>query len=108
MAEKETWGEYSRLVLKELETLGAGIANLNTELQGIKQEIALLKDREDKVEKLSAWKDKVSEVISPTQLEDLVSDVKDLNSFKTRAITVFIVIQTLFAVSMALLNYFND
>lgn len=107
MPEKDTWGEYSRLVLKELETLAMGIANLNCELQDIKKDIALLKDREDKVEKLTAWKEKVSEVISPTQLGDLVEDVKTLKDFKTRAITVFAVVQTLFAIAMALLNYFK-
>ena len=86
MAEKDTWGEYSRLVLKELETLAVGIENLNTELQDIKKEIALLKDREDKVEKLSVWKEKVSEVVSPTQLEELVDNVKTLKEFKTKAV----------------------
>ncbi len=103
----DTWGEYSRLVLKELETLAVGIANLNTELQDIKKDIALLKDREDKVEKLAVWKEKMSEVISPTQLSDLVEEVKTLKDFKTRAITIFIVVQTLFGVTMTLLNYFS-
>lgn len=107
MAEKDTWGEYSRLVLKELETLAVAIANLNTELQEIKKDIALLKDREDKVEKISQWKDKVCEVVSPTQLEELVLDVKDLKSFKTKAITVFAVIQVLMSIAMFLLNYFK-
>lgn len=107
MAEKDTWGEYSRLVLKELETLAVGIANLNTELQEIKKDIALLKDREDKVDKISAWKDKISEVISPTQLEELVKEVKELKTFKTKAVTVFAVIQVLMTIVMFLLNYFK-
>lgn len=105
MGEKDTWQEYSKLVLKELETLAVGIASLSTELQDIKKEIALIKDREDKVEKLTAWKEKISEVVSPTQLEILVTDVKSLNSFKTRAVTVFIVIQTLFGAALAILKY---
>ena len=107
MAEKDTWGEYSRLVLKELETLAVGIENLNTELQDIKKEIALLKDREDKVEKLSVWKEKVSEVVSPTQLEELVDNVKTLKEFKTKAVTIFVVVQALFALAVAAINFIN-
>ena len=34
------WSEYSRLVLKELETLATSIQSLNTEIQELKQEIA--------------------------------------------------------------------
>ena len=67
MSEQNNWNEYSKLVLKELETLAVGISNLSTEIQEVKQEIALIKDREDKVDKLQLWKDKVSEIASPSQ-----------------------------------------
>ena len=42
MSDKEQngWNEYSRLVLKELETLSDGIDGLNQEIQTVKQEIA--------------------------------------------------------------------
>jgi hypothetical protein len=103
--ERDTWQEYSKLVLKELETLAIGISNLNAELQEIKRDITLLKDREDKVEKLTEWKDKISEVVSPSQLQTLVNDVKALNRFKTKAVTVFIVIQTLFGTGIAILKF---
>ena len=43
------WGEYSRMVLKELETLARGIDSLRVEIQGLKQELAELKAKEDKV-----------------------------------------------------------
>ena len=32
------WSEYSRLVLKELETLATSIQSLNSEIQELKQE----------------------------------------------------------------------
>lgn len=87
------WNEYSRLVLKELETLSQGIVALNQEIQDIKKEIAIIKDREDKVDELRQWRAKVDDVISPSQLADLVKEVQDLRAFKTRAITVFAVVQ---------------
>ena len=99
------WNEYSRLVLKELETLAQGIANLSSEIQDLKQEIAIIRDREDKVEKLTEWKEKISEVISPSQLDALVKDTKELKEFKTKAITVFAVIQFIMITIIAVLNY---
>jgi hypothetical protein len=87
------WNEYSRLVLKELETLSQGIIALNQEIQEIKKELAIIKDREDKVEELRLWRAKVDEVISPTQLADLVKEVNDLRAFKTKSVTVFAIVQ---------------
>lgn len=105
MSEQNNWNEYSKLVLKELETLAVGISNLSTEIQDVKREIAIIKDREDKVEKIQEWKDRVSEIISPSQLNDMVKEIKELKDFKTRAITIFLVIQSIMAAAMAILNY---
>ena len=87
------WSEYSRLVLKELETLASGIDGLRQELQEVKQELAAMRVREDKVDELKAWKEKVDEVASPTQMKEVIKDVEELKHFKTKAITVFAVVQ---------------
>lgn len=108
MSEHSGWNEYSRLVLKELETLTMGITNLNAEIQEVKREIALLKDREDKVEKLSEWKEKVSDVVSPTQLQQMVNEIKELKNFKIRAITMFTLAQAIMGLLLWWLNYIND
>ena len=98
------WNEYSRLVLKELETLADGIDNLRSELQEMKQELAKMQVREDKIDELRSWKDKIDEVASPTQLRDLIVSVEELKTFKTKAITVFAVVQFGMAASMWLLK----
>ena len=87
------WSEYSRLVLKELETLATSIQSLNSEIQELKQEIARMREREDRVDELRAWKDKVDEVASPSQLQVKFNEVEDLKQFKTKAITIFAVVQ---------------
>ena len=87
------WNEYSRLVLKELETLSDGIDSLNQEIQSVKQEIAKMQVREDKVEEIKAWKEKIDEIASPTQLSNIIKEVDELKTFKTKAITVFAVVQ---------------
>ncbi len=87
------WGEYSRLVLKELETLATGIESLRVELQDVKQELAKMQVREDKVQEIVKWKERIDEVASPTQLKDLQDQVEDLKLFKTKAVTIFAVVQ---------------
>ena len=87
------WNEYSRLVLKELETLADGIDVLKIELQDVKHEITKMQVREDKVEEIRLWKEKIEDVTSLTQLKVLIDQVEDLKSFKIRAITIFTVIQ---------------
>ena len=89
------WNEYSRLVLKELETLSDGIEGLKGEIQNVKQEIAKMQVREDKVDELKAWKEKLDDVASPTQLSVLIKEVETLKHFKTKAVTVFAVVQFL-------------
>ncbi len=49
------WNEYSRMVLKELESLALGINGLRTEIEGLKREITELRAKEDKVSELVAW-----------------------------------------------------
>ena len=93
MPDENGWSEYSKLVLKELETLANSIQALNTEIQELKQEIAQMRVREDRVDELKAWKEKVDEIVSPSQLKELVSEVQHLKSFKIKAITIFTVVQ---------------
>jgi len=100
MSSENGWSEYSKLVLKELETLAGAITSLNSEIQELKQEITRMREREDRVDELRAWKDKVDEVASPTQLGTALKEVDDLKQFKTKAVTVFAVVQ--FAMAMAL------
>jgi len=100
------WNEYSRLVLKELETLAQSITALNLEIQDLKQEIARMREREDRVEDLRNWKDKIDEIASPSQLQTKIEEVEDLKQFKTKAVTVFAVVQFLMATALAASSMF--
>lgn len=99
---KNGWNEYSRLVISELERLNDGISKLDLEIQYVKREIAELKVKEDAVKELKKWKDSVDEVTSPTQLKETIKDVNDLKTFKTQAVTVWLVVQIIFGLVIAL------
>ena len=102
------WGEYSRLVLKELETLAQGIKELNESLQDVKKEIAVIRAREDKVQELVSWKKRIDEVVSPSQLKDLQEEVESLKMFKTKAITIFTVVQFAMGAIVFAMNFMGS
>ena len=87
------WNEYSKLVLKELETLADGIDGLRSEIQEVKQEMVKIQAREDKIDDIKQWKERLDEIASPTQIAALIQDIESLKSFKTKAITIFAVVQ---------------
>ena len=72
------WNEYSRLVLKELETLADGIDNLKSEIQELRGEVSILHEKENQVKELKAWKERVDEVVSPTQLKKMSEEIEEL------------------------------
>ena len=76
------WESYSRLMLQQLETLSKGIDALREELLIVKQQLTELKVKEDKVQDLKEWKDKIDEVASPTQLKAALTEIEDLKIFK--------------------------
>jgi len=103
-SEQNGWNEYSKLVIAELERLNDGIANLNGEIQDLKQQILELKVKEDFAKELWKWKQAVDEVASPTQLKYTIKDVADLKTFKTQAITIWAVVQL---VTAAIITFFK-
>jgi predicted RNase H-like nuclease (RuvC/YqgF family) len=91
------WNEYSKLVLKELETLNQKFDALSTSLNDVKNELTEMKAKEDRVDELRVWKEKIDEIASPSQLQAKFEEVEDLKTFKTKAVTIFAVIQFLMA-----------
>ena len=98
------WETYSKLVLQQLETMVTGIEALRAELQDVKSQLTELKAKEDRVQDLKTWKEKMDDVASPPQLKTALDDIEDLKLFKTKAVTMFMVIQSImgFAVAWAL------
>ena len=89
------WETYSKLVLQQLETMASGIEGLRNELQDVKSQLTELKAKEDRVQDLKSWKEKMDDVASPPQLKSALQEIEDLKIFKTKAITIFMIAQAL-------------
>ncbi len=95
------WDTYSKLVLQQLETMANGIDALRTELQDVKGQLTELKAREDRVSDLKAWKEKMDDIASPPQLKAAFEEIEELKTFKTKAIAIFMAVQTMMGLAMA-------
>ena len=102
MSQEPSWDKYSRLVLQQLETLSSGIEGLRVELQDVKNQLTELKAKEDRVQDLKDWKEKIDEVASPSQLQNALQEIQDLKTFKTKAVTIFTGVQFLMASILAI------
>jgi len=100
-AAENGWNEYSRLVLEQLESLSASVDAVRDEMQGIKQELAIMKAKEDRITDLKVWKEKLDEIASPTQLKSVLKEVEELKLFKTKAIAIFMAVQTMMGLALA-------
>jgi polyribonucleotide nucleotidyltransferase len=100
------WDQYSRLILQQLESLSTGIDALRQELQEVKRELTEIKAKEDRVQEMKIWKDKIDEIASPRQLKVALDDLDELKVFKTKAVTIFAVVQFFMATALALSSYF--
>ena len=104
------WDQYSKLVLKELEVLGDSLTALREEINGLRDIISEMKGNTtytvNTIAEIKLWKEKLDEVTSPTQLSELITDVEVLKDFKTKAVTVFVVVQIGITAFVTLSKYF--
>ena len=100
------WEQYNEIVLQQLENLSVGIEALRSDLLSVKEQLIELKVKEDKVQDLKVWKEKMDEVISPTQLKSALNELDELKIYKTKAITVFAVVQFMMATALALSQFY--
>jgi len=99
------WETYSKLVLQQLETLSKGIEGLRQELQDVKEQLTKIKAKEDRLEELKSWKEKIDEVASPSQIKYAMREIENLKTFKTKAVTIFAVVQFAMGAILFAMNF---
>lgn len=96
------WNTWSRHVLKELERLNVNYESINKELSEVKEDLAVIKNQQSTIGELKQWKKEMEMEITPVQLRDLKNEVKQLTTFKTVSTTVWVVVQIIFGLVVAL------
>jgi len=108
--EKNTWGEYSNLVLKELERLNDNYekmrTDMDTKLNELNQKLSEVKNVEGKVSTHASWIDRVNDVWSPTQMKEAKDEIYKQKSRWIAAIAVISFIQIAVGIAIAVWGKF--
>lgn len=94
-----TWGDYSKLVLKELERLNDNYDKMRDEMDKrfdeLKTKISEVKNIETKVGNHSLWIEKVNDVWSPSQMKEAKDELYKQKNRWVAAIAIITFIQIL-------------
>lgn len=97
MAEKDTWGDYSKLVLKELERLNENHEKMrndfDTRLNEMNLKLNDVKGIEKSVSLNTSWIDKVNDVWSPSQMKEAKDELYKQKNRWVAAIAIMTFIQ---------------
>ena len=73
---QDGWETYSKLVLKQLETLSEGIDGLRDQFQDLKTQLTNLKAKEDRIQDIKIWKEKIEDITTPAQLKEALQEIE--------------------------------
>lgn len=95
----DNWGEYSKLVLKELERLNDNYESMRLDMQEkfnqLTHRVSHFNAVEKNVTDQKLWIEKVTDVWSTTQMKEAKDEIYKQKSRWVAAIAIFIFIQTL-------------
>ena len=108
--EKDSWGDYSKLVLKELERLNDNHEKMRSDFDGKLNEMNLklndVKGIEKTVTVNSAWIDKVNDVWSPSQMKEAKDEIYKQKSRWVAAIAIVTFVQIAVGIVISLWGKF--
>ena len=111
MAEdKESWGDYSKLVLKELERLNENYDKMRTDMDTrfseLNQKLTEVKNIEKTVTLNTVWIEKVSEIWSPTQMKEAKDEIYKQKNRWVAAIAIISFVQVAVGIAIAVWGKF--
>lgn len=99
------WNEYSKLVLKELERTSNEIDDLHISVEDLKKDIVRIQEKEERLERLIKWNDEIKDIANPKRLNEIDAEIKELSSYKTKALAILTATQILFGIIFAMLGF---
>lgn len=104
--DNETWGDYSKLVLKELERLNETYesmrTNIDSRLTEINNKLSDFRNTENTVKDHKLWVKEVNDVWSPNQMQAAKDELYAQKGKWTAAIAIFSFIQIIMGIIIAL------
>jgi len=103
--EKDSWGDYSKLVLKELERLNESHekmrGDMDTKFTELNQKLSEVKNIEPKLTTQGNWMDKVNDVWSPTQMKEAKDEIYKQKTRWAAAIAIITFVQVAIGIAIA-------
>jgi septal ring factor EnvC (AmiA/AmiB activator) len=95
--QKDTWGDYSKLVLKELERLNDNYDKMRSDMDSrfseLNNKLTEVKNVEKSVITQNAWIEKVNDVWSPSQMKEAKDEIYRQKNRWVAAIAIITFIQ---------------
>lgn len=109
--EKETWGDYSKLVLKELERLNITYEKMRLDLderfEEISESLSEFKNTSKLVNDQKQWIEKVNDVWSPVQMKEAKDEIYKQKSNWVATIAIITFVQILIGIAIAVWGKFS-
>lgn len=104
--EKETWSDYSKLVLKELERLNDNYERMRQDMdirfQEINSNLSEFKNTEKTVFDQKMWIEKVNDVWSPVQMKEAKDEIYSQKNKWIATIAILTFVQILVGILIAI------
>jgi hypothetical protein len=107
--EKDTWAEYSKLVLKELERLNDNHERMRSDFDNrfneINTKLSEVKTLEKNIQLNINWIDKVNEVWSPSQMKEAKNEIYRQKSIIAAAIAIITFVQIIIGIGISIWSH---